>query len=186
MTMHRAIPFLVVFAMALWVLPEPADADLPSRLKVGEQVLVQNGWGARTKGLLQLYVAGLYLPQKSKQAESIVAADTPMAIRIEITSIFVSQENLVTALEEGLRNSTGGATTPIQKEIEAFRRCFDEGVSKGDVFDLVYLPGRGVIVAKNSANLAVIPGLEFKKALFGIWLSGRPADTNLKRAMLGS
>jgi hypothetical protein len=160
-------------------------AELPPRLKVGEQVLIQNGSGARSKNLLQLYVAGLYLPQKSSRADAIIAADSPMAIRIEITSIFVSQETFVAALNEGLSNSTGGNTAPIQKEIDAFRRCFAGGISKGDVFDIVYLPTTGVFVAKNGANQGVVPGLEFKKAIFGVWLSNKPADESLKRALLG-
>jgi hypothetical protein len=163
-----------------------ARADLPPRLKIGEQVLIQNGSGARNKSLLQLYVAGLYLPQKSNQAAAIIEADAPMAIRIEITSIFVSQESLVEALNEGLTNSTKGATAPIQNEIAAFRRCFTDSIKKGDVFDIVYLPANGVVVAKNGANKGVIPSLPFKKALFGVWLSDRPADEKLKAALLGN
>ena len=38
---------------------------------------------------------------------------------------------------------------------------------------------------KNDKELGTIEGMEFKKALFGIWLSNRPADDDLKEAMLG-
>jgi hypothetical protein len=177
---------LTLAAIGVVALSLPVEAaELPSRLKVGEQVLIQNGRGARTKNLLQLYIAALYLPENSKEAEAIVAADAPMAIRIEITSIFVGQEAFLAALNDGLRNSTGGKTAPIQSEIDAFTRCFDGDISKGDVFDLVYLPANGVIVAKNGANQGVIPGLPFKKALFGVWLSNKPADESLKQALLG-
>jgi hypothetical protein len=177
---------VAIATIALLTLSLPGEgAELPSRLKIGEQVLVQNGRGARTRSLLQLYVAALYLPQKSNEADAIIAADAPMAIRIEITSIFVSQEAFLAALNDGLRNSTGGKTAPIQSEIDAFTRCFADGISKGDVVDLVYLPSTGVIVAKNGANQGMIPGLPFKKALFGIWLSDNPAEESLKQALLG-
>ena len=43
----------------------------------------------------------------------------------------------------------------------------------------------GVIVNKNGKLLTTIRGLEFKKALFGIWLGEKPADKNLKKGMLG-
>jgi hypothetical protein len=186
MLLRTFAPSFVLALLALVALAHPVGAaELPPRLKVGEHVLVQNGSGARSKNLLQLYVAGLYLPQKSNQADAIIAADAAMAIRIEITSIFVSQEAFVEALNEGLSNSTGGNTAPIQKEIESFRRCFADGITKGDVFDLAYLPSMGVLVAKNGATKGVVPGLAFKKALFGVWLSNKPADENLKRALLG-
>jgi hypothetical protein len=181
------VAWLALATMGFFAVAIPAGAaELPARLKVGDLTLVQNGWGARSKSLLQLYVAGLYLPQKSGQAEDIVAADAPMALRIEITSIFVSQESLLEALNDGFQNSTRGNTAPIQKEMAAFRRCFADKISKGDRFDIVYVPATGVTVSKNGAHKGVIPGLAFKQAVFGIWLSDKPADANLKQALLGN
>ncbi|HMP05316.1 MAG TPA: chalcone isomerase family protein, partial [Lacipirellulaceae bacterium] len=58
-------------------------------------------------------------------------------------------------------------------------------IVKGDVFDLVYLPARGVTVLKNGQRVGAIQGLAFKQALFGIWLSNRPADESLRVALLG-
>jgi hypothetical protein len=40
-------------------------------------------------------------------------------------------------------------------------------------------------VLKNSTYIDTIPGIEFKKAFFGIWLSKNPIQKNLKKAMLG-
>ena len=120
--MIRSGVFLIAAAALIASTASAGAAELSDRLQVGDQTLTRNGSGARTKSLLQLYVAGLYLPQKSNRAEAIIAADAPMAIRIEITSIFVSQEAFVSALDEGLNNSTGGNTAPIQREIDAFRR----------------------------------------------------------------
>jgi hypothetical protein len=38
---------------------------------------------------------------------------------------------------------------------------------------------------KNNEQVQLIPGLEFKKAFFGIFLSDNPIQKNLKKAMLG-
>ena len=51
-------------------------------------------------------------------------------------------------------------------------------------FDFIYLPERGVVVNKNGKFKGVVGGIEFKTALFNIWLSDKPADANLKKAML--
>ena len=40
------------------------------------------------------------------------------------------------------------------------------------------------MINKNGKFKGVVAGLEFKKALFNIWLSNNPADANLKKAML--
>jgi hypothetical protein len=159
-------------------------AELPNSLPAGDAKLALNGSGTRTKYLMEMYTAGLYLARPSTDPVAIVAVDAPMAIRLEITSGLVTEEKLAESLNEGFYNATGGKPEPLRKEIDLFRKCLAGKIAKGDVLDLVYLPGRGVIVAKNGKQQGVVEGLAFKRALFGVWLSANPADKGLKRAML--
>ncbi len=159
-------------------------ADFPSQIKAGEQRLVLNGEGARTKAFIELYVAGLYLTQASNNAAQIIADDQPMAIRIKITSSLVSQKSLIESLESGFKTATGGDASEIRMQIDAFRDCFRDDIAKGDTFDMVYLPEHGVIVNKNGKLKGVVAGAKFKQALFSIWLSSKPADATLKQALL--
>ena len=62
---------------------------------------------------------------------------------------------------------------------------FDSGVSSGDYYEFIYLPEKGTHVIKNNDLVDLIPGLKFKKAFFGIFLSDNPIQKNLKKAMLG-
>lgn len=176
------------FAILITALALPTTkvsaADLPRSLDVGQSELALNGWGVRQKSFVKLYVGGLYLTTPSGDAESIINADEAMAIRIEITSGFVSQAKMAAALNEGFQNSTNGRTAALRKEIEQFQACFADDITKGDEFSIVYLPSVGVVVSKNGRQKGVIEGLAFKKALFGIWLGDRPADEGLKNAML--
>ena len=158
--------------------------EFPPHIRVGEHRLALNGWGARSKAFFQLYVAGLYVTQPSSDAVAIVAADEPMAIRIKITSSFISQAKLVSSLTEGFERATEGNVAPIQGQIDQFRACFSDAITKGDTFDMVYVPQHGVIVNKNGELKGVVEGAEFKRALFNIWLSDNPADEGLKQAML--
>ena len=160
--------------------------EFPQQIQAGEHRLILNGWGARTKNFLQLYVAGIYLAHPSSNPVEIVSADEPAAIRIKITSGLVSQAKLVAALTQGFHQSTGGNTGPIQREINQFRDCFQETINKGDLFDMVYVPEHGVMVNKNGRFKGVVAGVKFKEALFNIWLSDNPIDEKLKRAMLSS
>lgn len=179
--------FVTAFAMVAYLSlcsSNAMHAELPKTLQASDAKLTLNGSGARTKYLLEMYVAGLYLAQPSSDAAAIVAADAPMAIRLEITSNLVTEEKLVESLHEGFHNATGGKPEPIRKEIDLFRKCLAGKISKGDVLDLVYLPGQGIIVVKNGEKQGAIEGIAFKKALFGVWLSNKPADKDLKREML--
>jgi hypothetical protein len=176
---------LPLLAALVITVPLAAQAAAPASIDVNGQTLVLNGAGARTKYLMQMYLGGLYLQQPSRDAAGIIAADAPMAIRLEITSGMVTQERLVESLAEGFQNATRGNTAAIQREIEQFRQCFAQPVSKGDVLEMIYMPAQGVTVVKNGTPVGTIPGLAFKQALFGIWLCDRPAEQSLKVAMLG-
>ena len=56
---------------------------------------------------------------------------------------------------------------------------------KDDEIALNYVAGEGVHLSKNGEKRGTFTGLEFKQALFAIWLGGKPADEKLKNAMLG-
>ncbi len=173
-------------AVLVMVQATQARAESPRTLKLGRIELQQNGSGFRKKSLLTLYEGALYLQQPAADAAAIIAAESPMAIRIQITSGFVSRQNMLEALNEGFRNATGGHPDAIAEQIQQFRSCFDDPIGKNDVFVLSYIPGSGVLVHKNGQQKGLIAGAEFKQALFGIWLSDRPADAGLKQALLGN
>ena len=91
---------------------------------------------------------------------------------------------MIEAVDEGFKKSTGGNTTPLKDKIEKFKNSFSDEIKKGDVFDIVYT-GEKISVYKNNTLKSEIEGLDFKKAVFGIWLGNDPADSNLKDGMLG-
>ena len=177
--------FATVLFLGLFVEAVNAQSGGPATLTVGETEVVRNGFGDRNKMMLSLYECGLYLPQESKDAATIIAAEQPMAVRLKITSRFVSQEKMLAALKEGFQSSTGGNTASIASDIVAFTNCFSDPIQMGDVFVMTYVPDTGVVVYKNNQQKGIAGGLEFKKALLGIWLGEKPADSNLKNALLG-
>lgn len=61
---------------------EVAGIGIPESLEAGQVTLTLNGSGVRSK-LIKLYVGGLYLAQKSNDAETIMTADEPMAVRLQ-------------------------------------------------------------------------------------------------------
>ena len=161
------------------------DATLPNTETFDKTTLKLNGAGVREKLWIDLYAAGLYLNEKSKDAKTIITGEKPMAIKLHIVSKLISSEKLIDAVREGFEKSTNGNTAPIQAQIDTMLGYFKDEITKDDVFDLVYLPSRGVIAYKNGEERGTVKGKEFKEALFGIWLSGNPADEGLKDDLLG-
>ncbi len=178
----------VVLLFVLSTIAQPAQAledGGPKTLKLGENKITKNGFGTREKMFLSLYEGTLYLKEKSSDAKAIIAANEAMAVRIKITSRFVSQQKMVDALNDGFQAATGGNTESLKSEIQSFRGMFADPIKMKDVFILAYIPDKGVIVYKNNKKKGTVAGLEFKKALFGIWLGDKTIDKGLKKGMLG-
>jgi hypothetical protein len=159
---------------------------LPASIKKEKTELVLNGAGIRKKVFFKVYVAGLYLETKTTNGYEVIMADKEILMRLTITSGMISSENMSEAIEEGFQKSMNGNTAPLKAQIETFINIFrKEKIKEGDVFELHYMPGTGVQTIKNSKLQSTIAGMDFKKALFGIWFSGNPVDADLKKSLLG-
>ncbi|HNZ65268.1 MAG TPA: chalcone isomerase family protein [Smithella sp.] len=164
---------------------EVGGINMPDTLAAGSDTLVLNGAGIRTKYFIKVYVSGLYLKQKGGDANAIMNADEPMAIKLQVISNMITSDKMKETVMEGFKNSTNGNMAPYKDRIDAFVGVFKDNIKLGDVYDMIYVPGEGVKAYKNKQLKSTTKGLDFKKILFGIWLSNKPADNKLKASMLG-
>jgi len=164
---------------------EISGVKVSNTLAVEGHDLTLNGAGLREKMWIDLYVGALYLPKKSSNAAEIMSSNDAQAIKLTIVSGMITSEKMISAVNEGFESSTGKNTAPIKTKIDKFKSFFKEEIKKGDEFVIANIPGKGVVVSKNGVTKGSIDGLDFKKALFGIWLSNKPADDDLKKGMLG-
>ncbi|MFP4284799.1 MAG: chalcone isomerase family protein, partial [Desulfovermiculus sp.] len=156
-------------------------------LTAGDVQLQLNGAGVRNKFFLNLYVGVLYLEVPSDKGREVVSADEPMAIRLHVLSKLITSKRMEEASREGFVQATNGDIAPIQERIEEFISLFKyEEIVKGDVFDFVYRPEKGIQAYKNEELMSTVKGLDFKKALFAIWLGHDPIQESLKAKMLGA
>ena len=183
---------IVILSLALlMIIPatlsakEVSGVNIPDSYKKGSQELLLNGVGIRSKFFMDIYVGALYLTEKSKDGNKVIADDKDMSIRLHMVSGLITNEKMTNAVNEGFENSTNKNITPIKTEITMFTDVFKEKFVKGDFFDFTYTTTAGTKIYKNGTLKATIKGLAFKKALFGIWFCGDPADDDLKEEMLG-
>jgi len=153
---------------------------------------------ALTTGFASVVMTALLsAPAAALTVEGVDVPDTYSAMDTELTlngagtrskwfmDLYVGGLYVTEATLEGFEASTDGDMASIQEDVDQFMAVFQEEITEGDVFDLVYLPGEGVRVLKNGEHKDTVGDLAFKKALFGIWLSDKPAQEDLKEKMLG-
>ncbi len=158
-------------------------ASFDKKLDIKGEKVVYNGAGIRNKYGMNLYVGALYLPEQSSYSNKIINADEVQVINIKIISSMVTKDKFNESVTEGFSKSSHGSATAEQQK--TFKACFSSEIKNKDNILLIYRPGKGVQVMINDVYKGVVEGLNFKKALWAIWLGDKPADAKLKKKMLG-
>ena len=148
--------------------------------------LILNGAGIRKKIFIKLYVASLYVENKTDQEKQLLEMNQALCMRLHITSAKITAEKMVKATREGFEKSTQNNTAPIADEIETFLNWLKQPIKKGDFFEFSFTPTDTTVVSKNNQSLGEISNKEFSTALFGIWLGSSPAQVDLKNKLLGN
>lgn len=159
-----------------------AGVTLPDTASLGGQTLVLNGLGLREKYTLDVYVGGLYLPAKSKDASAIIAAEVPKRVVMHFIYDEISKDKLAESLYEGLAKYP--AYNHLKPQMDKAAAAAEDVVA-GDVMIYDYVPGKGTIITVKGKEKAVIPGAEFMRLVFNIYLGPKPANEALKAGMLG-
>ena len=179
--------FSVIFSLALSANAQLTlnDVTLPAKLSYHDQTLILNGGGIRSKFVFKLYTIGLYLTKKNSDGNAIIKENSSMAVRFEITSDMINSDNMGEAINEGFDKSTEGNTSVIRKRIDEMLKTFSsEEIIIGDLFEIVFTPDKGSEIYKNGKLKSTIKGLDFKEALFGIWIAENPVSSGLKKELL--
>lgn len=183
---------LAVAALALATAGVQAQAvelegvKLEATAQVGGAALQLNGAGLRTRAIFKVYVAGLYVPQKSADASALLAQKGPR--RISITMLrSVDADSFSGALNDGLRaNHTEAQVAALKPQIDTLNanlKAVGEA-KKGDVIHFEYLPESGTRVTVNGqARGAAIPGEDFFAAVMRVWIGDKPVDGDLKKGL---
>lgn len=164
---------------------ELAGVTLPDQIAVEGRFLVLNGMGLREATIFRVdvYVAGLYLEARSSDAGRIIAADDTKRLILRFVRD-VSRDDLAGAWTEGFQKSAGPGLGALGDRVATLNAWMAD-LRRGDTMTFTQLPGRGVAVAINDEVKGAIPGADFARALWGIWLGAAPPNTGLKRGLLG-
>jgi len=157
-------------------------------ITLADTPLQLNGVGLRAVAWLKGYAAALYLPRKATTTPQVLAQTGPKRLRLRML-VEVSAEEFVKAFHKGVsRNSSSADAARLAERMLRFDtqvRSLGK-LRKGDVVDLDFLPGRGLLMSRNgTARFDAIAGEDLYAALLRCFLGERPADPELKLGLLG-
>ena len=187
--LRRALSFGLITAVFVGgALPtlggELAGVQMSDSRKVGDTTLVLNGLALRKKAIFKVYVAGLYLPAKSKDARKILAEDSPRALEMEFVRS-VGKDSLVGAWEDCLSANAPGAGSAIQDGFARLGKWMTD-VKSGDRIGFFYDPTSGVSVEVGGRIAGTVEGRSFADTLFSCWIGEVPPSEDFKAGLLGN
>lgn len=160
-----------------------ANVTVPATAQVGNTTLVLNGMGLRTKYMVKVYVAGLYLPQKSSDPSAILKPEISKRIVMHFVRD-VSKAQLTGGFTESFESNTPDAAKTLKPDIDRLFAVLDD-VHEGEEVVFTYIPGKGTTVAVDDKEKLAIPSPEFATMLFSVWLGPKPPNAGLKKGLLG-
>ncbi len=157
--------------------------NLPDKVQAVGKTLILNGMGLRTKYMFKVYVAGLYLEQKSSDANAIIHGNQTKRIVLHFVHS-ASKKQIADAFDDAFSDNAPDAKKIMQPEID---RLFDtlEPVKPGDEMEFTYVPGEGTTYDLQGQQKNVIPGQGFADMFFSSWLGPKPPNAGLKKGLLG-
>lgn len=161
---------------------------IPESVIVGNHAtrLVLNGVGIRSKFFFSIYIGALYVPQKN--SDPGVLETMPGHKRVVMKFLYdeVTAAKLANGWEEGfVNNQSEQQMSLLRTRLDIFKQLFPT-VHKGDAIWIDFVPDSGTQVRVNTRLIGgSIPGADFYRAVLQVWLGDDPADSDLKRAMLG-
>lgn len=157
--------------------------DFADQVTIAEKKLYLNGVGIKKNFFSSIYACGLYLPHPTYDADKAIKADLCKQVIIHFKSKF-SKDKLIEGWNDGFFNNSQEKLYILQERITTFNTFFRD-MAANDRITFSYIPKQGTTVKINDETKGTIPGSDFMQALWAIWLGSNPADSDLKKGMLG-
>ncbi|TAF99597.1 MAG: lipoprotein transmembrane [Betaproteobacteria bacterium] len=169
---------------------EVSGVKVEDKIRVAGTELLLNGSGIRyaVGGLVRVYVASLYLPQKRASGAEIAALKGPRRVHINLLRD-INANDFSKGLMAGMRANLSPAEQ--QKHFDSLIRLgsiFGQvpSMKKGETLSIDMIPGTGTILSANGKRVGeVFPDEAFWHALLQIWIGPKPIEESLKPVLLG-
>ncbi|CAJ0849090.1 hypothetical protein R77567_00255 [Ralstonia sp. LMG 32965] len=181
--------FCAACVSTAWAAVNVEGVPFDDAARVAGRELLLNGTGLRSVFVIKGYVAGLYLPERAKNAAVVLGMKGPKRLQIHPLRD-VGADTFIHALNDGIhRNQT---EIQVQKLADRLTQLEDAmrqigSTKRGDTINFDYAPDTGTTISINGvARTKAIPGEDFYQAVLSIFIGNSPVDRDLKNGLLGS
>jgi len=185
---------LLLFILAIIPLTSAArsisDVKLEEIIKMNETApeLILNGASLRkTYMVIDTYVGGLYLENKSNNEQDILERDEHRRMLFHVLLRKVSARKVARALKDALViNISKEEQERLEPNIKQFLSMFKGKLKHGDEVNIDYIPGSGTQVTIGGKSKGIVPGKQFADALLSVWVGENPVGSGFKQDILGN
>ena len=167
-------------------------------LKFDKSIAIENGTSVLYRNhavfapvSFSLYAVGFYVNGDETDNMKLKNADKPMAIQLVSLYRWLKLKKLMKELRRGFsygmdhdKEFIATIHTKINFFIDLLMGTGHRNMGKYQRVTFFYQPGKGTYVSYDGKILGVIPGHDFKKALFGIWLNNNCANDEVRKKMI--
>jgi len=164
---------------------EISGIKLPDQVTVEGNTLKLNGTGLRQATILKInvYAAGLYLENSSKDGESIATSDQPKGIEM-VFMRDVSAKQMAEAFQEGFEKNCVADCARLKPDIGKLQGLMKD-MKKGDAMAFHFLPDKVEVMIRGQ-KVGSIGDKGFSQQLIRCWIGKNPPNAGLKEGLLGS
>lgn len=180
---------ILIFTILLITSPNLFASELhgvsfTEKVKLNGQDLVLNGMGTRkaTFFRVKVYVAGLYLKEKSNDPKKIADMAGPKKIKMQFL-MGVDRKKLTDAWSKAVSEHCPADCTEVKKGISTIN-SYMKSVRKKDRFEFDMLADRVLVKIKGVVKDPIM-GKDFSKALLKVYIGPKEIDKGMAKSLLG-
>lgn len=171
-----------------WAQSKLADVIFPNEVTVGGQKLFINGYGMRFRFGFRVYAAALYTPTKLTKNEEVIKPTVAKRMQL-VAQRDVKGDDFGKLFARGIEeNMTKEDFSKIINGVIRMGSIFADAkqFTKGEVIVIDVIPGTGLVTTfRGKQQGEPIKEPEFSQAMMQIWFGKKPADEQLRVALLG-
>lgn len=133
--------------------------------------------------VIRAYAGALYLPPET--ASSRALSETPRILELHYFHAISAQDFRESTTEMIKKNTTSQEFNSLRQQVNMLNALY-RNVVPGDRYRAEYIPGKGTTLYLKSQALGTVPGADFSKAFFSIWIGKNPIDKKFRNRLLGT
>jgi hypothetical protein len=131
---------------------------------------------------IDAYAGALYLPASAQSVDAL--ASVPKRLELSYFHAIEGDDFAKATRAKILDNVSADEARQLNARIDQLAAMYRD-VQPGDRYALTYMPGEGTRLSLNGDVLGAIPGDDFARAVFSIWLGTNPIDEKFRDRLLG-